>query len=887
MPFPVIGLRVESPGGDVRLTDGPRQVTICTLTRADLQALTQARNVPKPSQPDDLQPRPTDRTDEARALENRTVPCEAGLRSDRAAASSLLAAVLPEIKLMTGMVTAALIIGALYFGREILMPLALAFLLGFVLEPLVRRLRRIGLPQVPAVALVVLSTLALLGFAALLLGKQVSLLSAQLPLYQGNVTTKFQALQIALKKPGMFDGAAKAIEVVQTEVEKTLAPKEEAKTLAATAAEPAAPVRVQVVERAPTSLQRAIGWLEASGGSLATAGIVLVFAVLVLLDRQDLRDRLLRLWGGNLHRSTEAMDEAGERISKYLTMQLVVNLSYGVPIAGGLWAIGIPGAFLWGAVAAVMRFVPYVGPMIAAVFPLFIAIAVDPGWSMVLWTLALILMLEMLINNLVEPWLYGSSTGLSAMSLMVAATFWTALWGPVGLIMSTPLTVCLLVVGRHLPRLAFLNVLLGSQPALDTPTRIYQRLLAGEVEQAIELAEQQAGDANVSGFYNTCGLPVLRMATDADGGLSNAEHRMRIVVGMDALIDDLYEEYPPPSSAGDAQVVCIGGQREVDTLAARMLAHALSLDGHRVQLRPAARVTAEFMSQLDLSNVQAVCLSYFSAEPQVAAKHFCRRLKRRWPDTKIVLALWNAPPELMGEDACKALGADAVVTSLSDAAMRLTQLIGAEFSEGFMEAPMPEAEADAKRLAAVHASGALDPRAQLVFDAAAERVAEIFDVPVAMVSLIGEDKQLVCGLSRQVPLPDGSGDTLSAEDLNIPRGLSLCGHAVANAQTLVVPDVTRDPRFAGNPALQAKGVRFYAGAPLRDAGGFVLGTLCILDFQPRTVNPREQRLLEAMAKDLMAALKSNALQWDAPAVVEAEVPAEPSAIVGQVVPAAG
>lgn len=778
---------------------------------------------------------------------------------------------------------AALVITALYFGREILMPLALAFLLGFVLDPLVRRVRRVGLPQVAAVAVVVLFTLTLLGFAALLLGRQVSTLSAQLPTYQSNVIGKFQSVQKSLRGPGMFDGATQTIEAVQKQVEKAMAP-EDSKSLGATAGKPASPVRVEVVARAPSTMERALAWLEASSGSLGTAGIVLVFAVLVLLDRQDLRDRLLRLWGGNLHRSTETMDEAGERISKYLTMQLIVNMTYGVPMAAGLWFIGVPGAILWGAVAAVMRFVPYIGPMIAAVFPLLLAFAVDPGWSMVLWTLGLIATLELVSNNLVEPWLYGTTTGLSAMSLMVAATFWTALWGPVGLIMSTPLTVCLLVIGRHLPRLGFLKVLLGSQPALDAPTRIYQRLLAGEVDAAIELADTATGDGNLAGFYNECGLPVLRMATDEEGGLSNAEHRHRIVVGMDALIDDLVEENPPPEANGVNKIVCIGGQREVDTLAARMLVHTLAMEGRNVRLLSAGAVTGEFIAGLDLVDVQVVCLSYFSSEPQVAAKHFCRRLKRRWPDTKIVLAFWNAPPDLVGDDAVKAIGADEVVSSLSDAVVQLARLTGTGLGEGFMESPVPEA--DAARIAALRASGALDPRAQLLFDPAAERVAEIFDVPLAMVSLIDEDRQVVCGHSRQLPLPEGSGELLRAEDLNIPRSLSLSGHAVANAQTLVVPDVARDIRFAGNPALQGKGVRFYAGAPLRDAGGFALGTLCILDFKPRSLTIREQRLLEAMAKDLMDSLKTSAQQWDKSSVT-AEVKEEPSATVGQPVPGAG
>src|SRR5690606_10999592 len=192
------------------------------------------------------------------------------------------------------------------------------------------------------------------------------------------------------------------------------------------------------------------------------AGIVLLFVVLILLDRDDLRDRLIRLMGGNLHLATNALDEASQRIGRYLRMQFIVNSSYGVPMAVALWFIGVPGAILWGVVAAIMRFVPYVGPMISAVFPLALAFAVDPGWNMFLWTLGLILLLELISNNVIEPWLYVTSTGLSTLSIIVAATFWTALWGPVGLMLSTPLTVCLLVLGRYLPALRFMEVLLGN-----------------------------------------------------------------------------------------------------------------------------------------------------------------------------------------------------------------------------------------------------------------------------------------------------------------------------------------------------------------------------------------------------------------------------------------
>ncbi|MDM0044168.1 AI-2E family transporter [Variovorax dokdonensis] len=785
-----------------------------------------------------------------------------------------LAALVPELKLMAGLLTGAAIIAALYFGRDILIPLALAFLLGFLLDPVVVRLKRWGLPRAPAVILVVTLVLGMLGLGGLFLGNQVSALSAQLPTYQTNIRHKLRDLRAAFDKPGMFDGAMRTLDTVKKEVEKE-AP--------APQAAPAPPQRVVIAERTPSPMEQLINGVNKASGPLATAGIVLVFVVLILLDRLDLRDRLVRLWGGSVHRSTDAMDEAARRISRYLGMQLVVNLTYGLPMAAGLWLIGVPGFMLWGAIAAVMRFVPYVGPMISAAFPIALAFAVDPGWSMVLWTIGLIVVLELVSNNIVEPWLYGASTGLSALSLIVAAIFWTALWGPIGLIMSTPLTVCLLVIGRYLPRLHFLDVLLGSHPALDTPTRIYQRLIAGDVEEAGDLAEEQVDKGSVTAFYNETALQVLRMSSIDHGRVATAEHRHRVVTGMYALIDDLEEEHPAPVRDAAPHVVCIGGKWEVDNIAARMLGHALSLEGQGAGWRAASTLTAEHIDGLDLHDAQCVCLSYFSPQPEIQARHFCRRLRRRWPKVKIVLGLWNASPELRGEDAAESLGADAIVGGIDEAVVRISDLMGTRLSESFMEAIVPEA--DALRLQALRASGALDARAQPLFDAAAQRAADIFDMPMAMVSLIDESRQQIGGSWGKLAWPRGSGKpTVRGEDMEIDRTVSLCGHVVANAQSVIVPDVSKDMRFAGNAALREKGIRFYAGAPLRAEGGHVIGTLCLLDNEPRVLNPREGRLLQAMADDLMKALANSVAQWGDMLPVQPEPEEGSSATLGQAVP---
>jgi GAF domain-containing protein len=510
-------------------------------------------------------------------------------------------------------------------------------------------------------------------------------------------------------------------------------------------------------------------------------------------------------------------------------------------------------------VAAVLRFLPYVGPLILSVFPLALAFAVDPGWSMLLWTIGLIVLLELMSNNIVEPWLYGASTGLSAISLIVSAVFWTALWGPVGLVMSTPLTVCLLVVGRHLPRLQFLDVLLGSRPALDTPTRIYQRLLADDAEEAIDLATEQLEEGNVAAFYGEAGLSVLRMASSDHASVATAEHRHRVVIGMDALIDDIKEQYPAPDGTAPPSVVCIGGRWEVDTLAAKMLAHALSLAGQGAEHRPAGTVNMDYIARLDLLGAQTVCLSYFSSEPQIHARHFCRRLRRRWPDVRIVLTLWNAAAESLGQDASDALGADAVVTTLSEAVLKVSAFAGADPSKGFMPAPVPNGDVD--RVGALRASGALDPRARPIFELVVKRAADVFDVAMALVCCVEGERETVCAVQSVLPAqPSGPGGA-HGEDLETPRGLSMSAHVVAKARSLVVPDITRDLRFAGNPTLQAKGVRFFAGAPLSDSVGHVLGALCILDAQPQSLSRRELRLLETMADEAMNALREAVLQW--------------------------
>ena len=364
------------------------------------------------------------------------------------------------------LVATVIVVGALYFGRDVFVPLALAGLLCFALAPLITALRRRGLPRTPAViTVVILAFLGIFAFGFVVAG-QVYQLGASLPRYEYNIREKVRSLQSSAPGGSLIERAAEVLRDLRQDIEDaTQPPTEEQGTspLQPEASEPD-PIPVQVRQPDPAPLQMLQTVVGPLVQPLATTGIVIVFVVFMLLQREDLRDRFIRLVGSrDLHRTTQALGDAAERVGRYLLMQLLVNVAYGIPIGIGLWLIGVPNPLLWGMLSVVLRFVPFIGPILAAAFPLALSIAVDPGWTMLLWTAALFIVLEMISGNIVEPWLYGASTGLSSIAILAAAVFWTWLWGPVGLLLSTPLTVCLVVLGRHVPQFGFLNVLSGQR----------------------------------------------------------------------------------------------------------------------------------------------------------------------------------------------------------------------------------------------------------------------------------------------------------------------------------------------------------------------------------------------------------------------------------------
>jgi predicted PurR-regulated permease PerM len=574
------------------------------------------------------------------------------------------------------------VVGALYVGSEILIPLALAILLSFTLAPIVIRLRRWGLGRIPSVvAVVLLLFFALIGIGSMV-ATQVADLASNLPTYEWNLRTKIRELRIAVPSGGIVERTSKMVQDLRQELQKATKPPDErgeGQAESTGEVEPAKPVLVQVQNPAPTPLET----LSEVGGPLiapiATAGLVVVLVIFMLLQREDLRDRILRLVGGReVARATEAMDDAAKRISRYLLMQLTINVLYGIPVGIGLYVIGVPNPILWGCLATVLRFIPYLGPVLGALFPIALSFAVAPGWTLPLLTVALFVILELFTNNVLEPWLYGSSTGLSPVAILVAAVFWTMLWGPLGLLMSTPLTVCLVVLGRHVPQLGFFDILLGDEPALEPEVKFYQRLLARDPEEATELAEEFLEEGSLDKLYEAVMLPALGHAEQdrLRGGLDR-DTVQEIAEDMIGVIDELAEDLPAPDETAaeppaEGSIFCIGARNGLDEAAAAMLAHLLTRQGAGARMVPRAAISGRNLAKLERQGVALVCLSYVNPGATQHAQRIIRRLRQHFgKEVRIMVGMWTADPSgNTPQELREAIGAD-VVTSLRQAVRQI------------------------------------------------------------------------------------------------------------------------------------------------------------------------------------------------------------------------
>jgi len=504
----------------------------------------------------------------------------------------------------------------LYLAREVLIPLALAILLSFLLAPVVRRLEHWRLGRIPATLVAVaiaFTAIAGIGYVA---ARQGLSLAAKLPEYRDNIGAKIRAVRG--QQESTLGKAADAIKQLENEASTESAP-------------------IAVAETAPSPSAALVEWVSPFVKPVGTAGAVLIFTILLLLNRESMRERLIGLIGTRrINVTTQALGEASYRVSNYLYMQLVVNACFGIPFGIALWLIGIPNAMLWGLLGTLLRFIPYAGVWVAVAMPAVLAFAIFDGWVQVAWTIGVFLVLELILVNAVEPWLYGRSAGLSPIAIILAALFWTWLWGPVGLLLAVPLTVCVAVMGRYIPELGYLNVMLGVEPVLSPEARFYQRLVARDQDDAIALAEEYAAEHGDAEVFDTLLIPALALIeTDRHkGALEQQNERFAFDV-----MRQIFELLPERDEQPAAPHVCILPARdEADELAGAMLARLLPGS----QLFSAKSLASEKLERLGHDACRTVCIS---AVPPHAASHagfLARRLKREFPRLRIVVALWNS-----------------------------------------------------------------------------------------------------------------------------------------------------------------------------------------------------------------------------------------------------
>ena len=450
---------------------------------------------------------------------------------------------------------AAVVVAVLYVAKGVLVPLTLAVLLSFLLSPVCDCLERLRLGRIPAVLLTAILGFALLGVAAWTAVRQMTALAPRMPEYQANFQAKLHAVN------DYFTATLNKVTRTAEDVGQNLPQAQQPKTPLGT---DQWPYSVRVLSPPTSPLQLLGQTFGTLVEVLGLAGIVVILVVFFLVRREDLRDRFIRLVGkGQATVTTQMLEDAATRVSRYLSMLFLINTTFGIAVGIGLFLIGIPNAVLWGILATTLRFVPYIGPWIAAAAPIGLAMAVSTGWLAPILTLALFVVLELFCGNVLEPWLYGKGTGVSGVAVLVAAVFWTWLWGVAGLLLATPLTVCLLVIGRHVPQLSFLHVLLGNEPVFEPKRRVYQRLLAGDQDEANELVAEALENKPLVEVYDTLLIPALALAeTDSHFGELDENRHKFILQGLKEMIDERNEgrqevQANQEIKDGDARRTCI------------------------------------------------------------------------------------------------------------------------------------------------------------------------------------------------------------------------------------------------------------------------------------------------------------------------------------------
>lgn len=736
--------------------------------------------------------------------------------------------------------TAVLVVAVLRIAEEVMIPLALALLLAFLLSPVVIRLMRFKLPRTVAISITVLFAFLVVAVVGWHVTNQTVGLLEDLPRYEQNLHKKITVLKKPSDSGGSLSRALDTLDKVWTDLQTP-----EPKPSVGQPARPQTPVPVEVKPANSSSFDIARDILKGLVQPLSTAGVVIVFVVAILFQREDLRSRFIRvIGGGHLNLATQAVDDAAQRVSRYLVAQLLINAGYGLCVGIGLYFIGVPHAPLWGLLATLLRFIPFLGPMIASFLPAILAIAVDPGWSMLIWTAVLFVVLELVTNNIVEVWMYGASTGISTLALLTAAVFWTWLWGMPGLFLSTPLTVCLLVIGQYVPGLKFLGVLLGSEPPLEPSAQFYQRMLSMDQESMLSAAQAYVQQRSLGDFYEDVFVPALLMAeVDRHNG-DLAEVRQKFIFESSReLIDDLRHQpivatdgaaTPPTPTPVTPRRPILGfpARDEADELVALMLQHLLREAGVIVEISAGG--------SLPPANAGGPSVvAFVSALPPStlgAAGRVCRRLKEADPAADVLIGVWSTTAEMDKlKKRLSASGPTEIVTRLGDAVVQLKKLAGLT-AEHEQAAPPPQPAAEEIADAEAAAEQPED-----AIDSVVRKLARTFNVPISLVSLIESDREY--------------WKQWHASFTSSPWGeVSVHEEFFASDAILVVEDIAKDDRFAKNPTLLQRGVRFYAGVPLRHRDGRIVGNLGVLDTQPRKLSEDERTLLESTATQLMETL---------------------------------
>ena len=616
---------------------------------------------------------------------------------------------------LQGLLIATIVIAGLYFGSVVLLPLALAILLSFVLTPPLLMLRRLKVPRVLAVGFVVAIAFAIIGGLVWLISLEATKLARDLPSYRVTLSDKVKSLRETTSESKMLEKAGDVLTDLEAQFDQPDGEAPASPDVGDHAAPSSdKPVPVVIREPEPTGL----AFYKSIAGTilppLATAGMVLLFTIFILIQREDLRDRLIRLFGGSdLQRATTTMNDAATRLSRYFLSQVLINAAYGTFIAIALWAIGIPSSAAWGILAMIMRFVPYVGVYFAAAMPALIAAAINPGWSMVFLVFGLFALGEFTMGQVVEPQVYGRGTGVTPIAVIASTICWTLLWGPLGLIIATPITVCLSVLGRHVEGLRFLEVLLGDQRALTPEQSFYQRALIGDAAEATYQAELAMRDQSFETYLGHVAIGGLKLAErDAARDALDDNQLERIADTVNAILDNLADfeprrwfsklrrkdratgEHPEDAAAFDAPaegdadaetvidratlatgwdveipVLCIGGRSILDEAAGALLAAVLGKRGLGAKALPQEAIAADHISALANTKARLVCLSYLGLDAGPAdIRDLVGRLRRILPEgTLILVAYWEADDAQAVEVLLETVQADAYAATLPEA----------------------------------------------------------------------------------------------------------------------------------------------------------------------------------------------------------------------------